>query len=67
MKISLTPIKKEQQDALQNSGHRTKLKFEKENKQNKRKTRETEMCSTTTLPCKYKPKDLFRKDLLYKI
>ena len=29
--------KKEYQDALQNSGHRTKLKFEKENKQNKRR------------------------------
>ena len=29
--------KNEYQDALQNSGHRTKLKFEKENKQNKRR------------------------------
>ena len=29
--------KKEYQDALQNSGHKTKLKFEKENEQNKRR------------------------------
>ena len=36
MKISLTTLKI-YQDRLQNSGHNTKLKFEKENKQKKRR------------------------------